>query len=1006
MFPPPAGRTDRETTAHRLDEVLGAYLEAVESGRAPNRQEFLAAHPDLAGDLEAFLADQDRFDALMAPLSSHGGRSRTVAGPEAQPGQILGHYELVEEIARGGMGVVYKARQYLGDGNPRPYRVVALKMISDGSGSSSADVQRFRLEATAVAHLDHPNIVPLYEIGEHEMDAGRLRIPYFSMKLVEGGSLARQVGRFKDKPEAAARLLLGVARAIEYAHQRGILHRDLKPANILLEGRLDGPPDQWQALVADFGLAKRLQPAEPASGFFAANTVPPTQQGAIVGTPSYMAPEQARGSAPVTTAADVYSLGAILYELLTGRPPFRTATGLGTLLEALERDPVPPSKHCPEVGRDLETICLKCLQKEPGQRYASAAALADDLQRFLNGEPIHARPVGRGERFVRWCRRQPLLAALSAAVVLAVTVGVPLLVWQWQRAEKLLVQATGSRLEAETHAAEANRQRGRAEKHAAEADEGFREAHDAVKKFCIELSEHRLSSIPGMQPLRKELLEAGLKYLLKFAARRDGDPKLRNELADTHFRIAFLTNILGPGKDALALYRQALALYRALQSDPGKQADPRLMIARTLANMGNLFEKLNRPDEVDRSIGEALAILEELARERPDDWQVLHSLAYTLNNQSNRSQNAGRRRAALGLTLRAGAILRRLADRQPNRDDFRRDVALNHSREGTLRQVLGEADRALQAYQEACRGLEKLAARSDDPTTTLDLARTYRHISTVTRDRGQRAEALAALTKSRELCEQLARTAAAYLASGQPDRALSLYEQTLATHRKLEADHPGILSVRLGLAVACHNVGNVYRGRNRPADALRAYQEARGLFEKVLARDPHNAGHLDHLAGTINNLADVLQKLDRHEEALKAFEEAVRTQKEALGLAPGKKAVRQNLSMYLGNLARAHRLAKRPDRAVAVTLEQRKLWAGNAVELYGRVRAFLLAAEAANKDAPDQRKAYGLALETLDLALQAGYRDFDNLRKNPTLAALRARPEFQTMLQAFEGKHR
>src|SRR5262249_21264270 len=283
-----------------------------------------------------------------------------------------------------------------------------------------------------------------------------LPCPYFSMKLVEGGSLAQHLAQFTGRSRDSARLILTVARAVEYAHQRGILHRDLKPGNILLDGDAETPVTRWTPLVADFGLAKRLagagQSTEPPTP-----AAPATQPGGAVGTPSYMAPEQATGSAQVTTAVDVYSLGAILYECLAGRPPFRTSTGLGTLLAALEQEAEPPSRHCSGIDRDLDTICLKCLQKEPGRRYATAGALADDLQRYLDGEPIHARPVGRIERLARWCRRQPLLAALSAAVVLSVTVGVALVVWQWQRAESHLRETLEERAETE-------RQRDRAEK--------------------------------------------------------------------------------------------------------------------------------------------------------------------------------------------------------------------------------------------------------------------------------------------------------------------------------------------------------------------------------------------------------------------------------------------------------------------------------------------------------------------------------------------------------------
>jgi WD40 repeat protein/serine/threonine protein kinase len=443
-----------------VEEAIAWYLTEIDAGRRPSQQEWLAVYPaELAPALREFLAGQDEIRGLAAPLRPDD----TTAMPSS-----FGNYERLEPISPGGMGVVYKARQL------NPPRDVALKMIRAGQFATPDDLQRFRIEAESVATLDHPHIVPIYELGEYQ------GLPYFTMKLMEGGSLAQRMADFqlprlgrksrKDgsgvvwskakiakRVKALTELVETVARAVHYAHQRGLLHRDLKPGNILLDGEL-------RPNVSDFGLAKRVvdpplaqgtppgpTPAWPCSSPGAnglnGQLHVVTQDSAVThletieGTPSYMAPEQAAGRKGLTTAVDVYGLGAILYELLVGEPPFRGTSPHDTLSQVLEKEPVAPSLSQSSVPPELEAICLKCLRKQPEQRYASADALADDLRRYLMGKPIHGRPSSLGERAMKWAKRNPGIAALTAMLLLVVGLGVGAVSWEWREEAAALEKA-------------------------------------------------------------------------------------------------------------------------------------------------------------------------------------------------------------------------------------------------------------------------------------------------------------------------------------------------------------------------------------------------------------------------------------------------------------------------------------------------------------------------------------------------------------------------------------
>ncbi|HMF20262.1 MAG TPA: protein kinase, partial [Gemmataceae bacterium] len=367
--PEPQAQVSSQTVAFSPEEPAKPHGQTVD---------FLPGNPQLIQTIDAASRVNDE----------DSGFGNEKSGPTV-PG-----YTILDELGRGAMGVVYKAQQ------KGLNRLVALKMMLAGGHASAEQLARFHTEAKAVAHLQNPNIVQIYDVGEHD------GLPYFSLEFVDGGTLHDRLGGKPQPPKSAAAMIETLARAMECAHQLGIIHRDLKPANVLITANNI-------LKISDFGLAKRLEGEDSGQ----------TRSGTLMGTPSYMSPEQARGDIrDIGPPADQYALGAMLYEMLTGRPPFQGASILDTLEQVRTHEPVPPSRLQPTVPRDLETICLRTLQKEPKKRYATTGDLAEDLRRFQAGEPILARPVGRIERTWRWCKRNPRVAVLTACVSVLVLV--------------------------------------------------------------------------------------------------------------------------------------------------------------------------------------------------------------------------------------------------------------------------------------------------------------------------------------------------------------------------------------------------------------------------------------------------------------------------------------------------------------------------------------------------------------------------------------------------------
>jgi tetratricopeptide (TPR) repeat protein len=782
----------------RFEALLLAYEEARAAGASP--EEALAitrgqyqSWADAQDELRAFL---DRLERAWPPRS---GRS---APPPTGELDLPG-YEILGEVGRGGMGVVYKARQVSLD------RVVAFKVIRDGGQARPDERRRFRAEAEAAARLQHPNIVQIYEVAEH---AGR---PCLVMEFVDGPRLEQRPAGVPVPAHAAAILVETLARAMQHAHERGVVHRDLKPANILLSFSRDAAAEgvggsrsaaasrlnEAFPKITDFGLARRL------------DTPRVTCTGAIVGTPDYMAPEQAdpqpgRDAGP---AADVYALGAILYDLLTGRPPHRGGTALETLEQVRGREPVPPARLNPAVPRDLETVCLKCLRKESGRRYASAQDLADDLARFQRGQAIRARPVGAAERAWGWCRRQPWVAGLAAGLLLALVSGLSASLHLWRRAE-------ASADLARTNERHARAQRERAVRHLSEVDAARRQAERHARQTrrllvkCFQASRSPSMLRPASQPVRRDLLvEIAARYR-QLLAEQPGDRALRAELADVTTSLGSLHLKTWHFRRARHAFQAALELWQGLLREDRRNRDCRAGLARTHEWFGAVHEaEVCLPARL-AELTAAYRLWRGLARERPTPALLLSRA--TCAAEVGRCSALVAPDRALHRLEEARDTLTGLLAADPDNRAARQVLGATYTTLGQLHDRRAPA-KALRCYRSAYGQFKRLLREAPEDFT--------------------------AMSKLAECCLWLSggKTADPYTAE-----AVALYEQALARLEGQFGTDPENTDVNLLVRCNC-TLGICYQQGGDLRRALRAFRRCAALGRDLATRHPQVAtfGH-------------------------------------------------------------------------------------------------------------------------------------------------------------------
>ncbi|MDX2038440.1 MAG: protein kinase [Isosphaeraceae bacterium] len=732
--------------------------------------------------------------------------------------RYVGDYELLSVLGQGGMGVVYRARQVSLN------RLVAVKMIRNADFASEEQLRRFALEAESVAHLDHPGIVPIYEIGRHEDQR------YFSMKLIEGSSLEKRLPECPAHPRRSVELVVGIADAISHAHQRGILHRDLKPANVLID-------DEGRPHVTDFGLAKRIQEDDGLSA-----------SGTVLGTPAYMSPEQALGRVHhLTTSTDVYGLGAILYAVLTGHAPFSADSALQTLEQVRHTPPVPPSRRNATLPKDLEVITLKCLEKEASRRYPTARELADDLQRWLDGKPIRARAVSPLTRTWMWCKRNPVLASVAAALIATLIVGTAGITLQWREAvrqrelaiaarddalaqERLAKLAQKSAVESE---AQAQAARTVAENNARLAEIQATLALGTIQRLVL-LTEAQ-SRQPGMSDFSKAVLDTALASVVQVSNNYEKSTSKEATTAAIHQQLGGLFMRLGQSDKALAQYKRVLeiAKERVVLKEGSDPARSNLAAAHfALADVAGAVGR-----DMAESLGHTLAghrIWQEIY-EKPKADGNAYDRPRATEGLAEAAQRLGIAKYRLGDLADASRAFRQslnlrleLADAAPNDVVRRRNLAYSYLSNADVSFRLGDDGRAVEFFEKCLAIREQPGANPSTGAVELD------ELSAVQYMYGDYR------LRKREF-----------------DRAEKLLESSRSIRQDLVDRDPKLVDRRRALGLSLYRLGNVAQGRGDSTAARTLFDRCLAIRRSLAENDPANDRRKIELMLVLAHVGDV-----------------------------------------------------------------------------------------------------------------------------------------------------